>query len=140
MASQFNNNLDGNGAKADTLVDSSEDSVANAEVLKSEDSSFNESAVQEQIETLDDAAEALTVDISIDALSKKDTRDVNAIESKDAVVLPEIVNVYATATFSQCPYLQLSQEDLDSLYMFITSKDHLKNNIASIHYDKIYSL
>ena len=72
MASQFNNNLDGNGAKADTLVDSSEDIVANAEVLKSEDSSFNESAVQEQIETLDDAAEALTVDISIDALSKKD--------------------------------------------------------------------
>ena len=54
--------------------------------------------------------------------------------------MPEIVNVYATATFSQCPYLQLSQEDLDSLYMFITSKDHLKNNIASIHYDKIYSL
>ena len=53
--------------------------------------------------------------------------------------LPELVDVYATATYSKCLYSQLSQDELDSLYRFTTCKDHLKKKIASINYDPIYS-
>ena len=143
IVSQFDSKLDGKITEAETLIDSSKENVANsetAEVLKNEVFSGNKSTVQEQIESLVDAEEVLAVDTSTNELPKKDMQNVNAIESKDAVVLPEIVDVFATATFSLCAYSQLSQDDLDSLYRFITSKEHLKKNIASIHYDKIYSL
>ena len=66
--------------------------------------------------------------------------DMNPLDSKVSEMLPKLVDVYATATFSQCPNSQLTQEYLDSLYRFITSKDHLKKNIANIYYDRIYDL
>ena len=54
--------------------------------------------------------------------------------------MPEKIDIYATATFSQCPNVQLTQDDLDSLHHFITSEEYLKKNVAIIHYDRVYTL
>ena len=54
--------------------------------------------------------------------------------------MPEEVDIYATATFSQCPNVQLTQDDLVSLHHFITSEEYLKKNVARIHYDRVYTL
>ena len=59
------------------------------------------------------------------------------MEREDSDMLPELVDVYATAAFSRCPNSQLNQDYLDSVCRFVTSKDHL--NIASIHHDRIFT-
>ena len=62
-------------------------------------------------------------------------------KNKNEIVnsFPDIVDVYALASFKNSPHASLTQDDLNSLGRFITSKDHLQRNIARVHYDTISS-
>jgi hypothetical protein len=52
---------------------------------------------------------------------------------------PQVVAVYATAVFENCPTSQLEQEDLESLQRFLTSENHLKQNISEIKLKELSS-
>ena len=132
---QSSNDIDGNSCATtdDSKVDDGEAAVGNAVAKEG-----GECAVQVKDNFNDTTADLPIKNIS----SEKDVEELNIKvdgQSQADKALPDLVEVYATATYSQCPYSQLSQDDLDSLYRFTTSKDHLKNNIASINYDRIYS-
>ena len=69
---------------------------------------------------------------------KVDNADVQ--DSKPEVkVFPDIVDVYALAIFEHCPYENLTQDDMDSLGRFNTSKDHLQRNIANFQILHVYN-
>ena len=75
-----------------------------------------------------------TEEVSI-SLESVQVDNAEAQDSKPEVkVLPDIVDVYALATFEHCPYENLTQDDMDSLGRFITSKDHLQRNMQIVRY------
>ena len=47
--------------------------------------------------------------------------------------------MYALAIFEHFPYENLTQDDMDSLGRFITSKDHLQRNIANFQILNVYN-
>ena len=51
---------------------------------------------------------------------------------------PDIVTVYALATIKKSPCARLAEDELASVGRFITSEEHLRKNIANIHYDEVY--
>ena len=55
-----------------------------------------------------------------------------------AIKVPDIVTVYATATFENSPS-RLTQDEVESLGRFITNKEHLKRNIADVQVDHFSS-
>ena len=55
-----------------------------------------------------------------------------------AIKVPDIVSVYATATFENSPS-HLTQDEVESLGRFITNKEHLKRNIADVQVDHFSS-
>ena len=48
--------------------------------------------------------------------------------------MPEVVVIHGTAVIEDSPFNTFVQEELDSLVRFVTSKEHLRNNIKNIEY------
>ena len=46
--------------------------------------------------------------------------------------MPEVVVIHGTAVIEDSPFNTFVQEELDSLVRFVTSKEHLRNNIKNI--------
>ena len=78
-----------------------------------------------------------TVDAGAEQVHSK-ALDKEEINVPNDVDLPEEVVIFAKACFGNCPFDHLSQDDMESLTRFITSKDHLKKNIAKIQFDRVY--
>ena len=75
-------------------------------------------------------------DVIVSALPGKEVA--NEI-NEDVKTLPDIVEVYALASFRNSPNASLMQDDIESMGRFVTSKDHLKRNVAKVEYDIISS-
>ena len=60
-------------------------------------------------------------------------------KNEDVEALQNKVDVYATAHFKQCPNAQITQDEIDSLGRFLTSKDHLGRNISNISIESVFS-
>ena len=83
-----------------------------------------------------DVADARKDDVIVCALPRKEVA--NEI-NEDVKTLPDIVEVYALASFRNSPNASLMRDDIESMGRFVTSKDHLKRNIAKVEYDVITS-
>ena len=58
------------------------------------------------------------------------------IEDSPCAPKSDVVELCATALFENSPYVQLCQEELESLGRFVPSTDHLSRNIVSVIVDK----
>lgn len=91
----------------------------------------SENVANSKADPTEDRAEEAVMNGQKNEVSKEQNEIVNS--------LPDIVEVYALASFKNSPHASLTQDDLNSLGRFITSKDHLQRNIARVHYDTISS-
>ena len=53
--------------------------------------------------------------------------------------MPSVVTIFATAILEDSPNETLDNEELESLYRFVTSKDHLVKNIENIEFNYLSS-
>ena len=73
--------------------------------------------------------------------SQRTNNEVESNDNIDSVVgskphnpVSEVVIIHGTAVIEDSPFNTFVNEELDSLVRFITSKEHLQNNIKNIEY------
>jgi hypothetical protein len=134
----------------DEIVNESDDKLDEIEV----DKEFNdEPCVAEEATELDTTESAETntettekgidkvLNENVETNDGDETPNENATEEAINMVaaVPTIAVVHATAIFEDCPSSVVTQDEIDSLVRFLTSKDHLSRNIDNIVYNVLSS-
>ena len=128
---------------AEVLKDETTGEVINEEAASCENGETHDSVVVATEEVVNDDKTDIVTNVGPDSELVSETQDVGEQVSEEDQPLdnvrPEVIVIHGIATVDDSPFSTLVQEELESIFRFITSKEHMKNNIANIDFNYLSS-
>ena len=136
--------VDAEKAHVENNIISVNEEHGNAEQAQVED---NIDSVNEEHGNAEKAVFEEAIEESVEDPVKEIVKDQVVNETSENVVpttivqtsIPEFVTIFATAILEDSPYENLDQEEIESVYRFVTSNDHLVKNISNVEINYLSS-